>query len=375
MQGNHTKLVEIVDDGLVNRGGHHYSYCSAIVDMLLKQGIKPRIWANLAYVAQSEIPAESISLLSNYCYDVPNCKDETRIARTASEYRLILNQSRGQRSKVFFPNFRLHHGLALLRCADAILHGKSFVLLLRYSEDLLGEDGTLFISVIKSIVDAYRDTQIVTDTSAFSNFLDSIGIPNSIIGIPVNTDPADTEPEAIQNDFIFLGAANPLKGFFNFLNAVIIGAQYGFTPRIACQATNLPKEVLSQFRQHSYLQHVRWIESNLSIRDFRSEILKSSCVVLPYDVAAFNYNSSGILTAALYFRKFVLTSKTKFASDLTNEKPTSMYLSDTNPETIFSAMRVHYNAQDFSVHWLNAWSAAQRCSSSSEIINIFHSDN
>jgi hypothetical protein len=362
MQTHKSRVVEVIDDGLVNHSGHHYNYCAALSKNLTRYDLRVRVWSHSQFKGGNHELLDHIPFLSHYCYDVANASDEYTLQRSALEYRTIFQIGR-EHEVIFFPNFRLHNCLAIQKLFEiGIDVNSNLLILLRYSEDLLDSNGEFFLSRVKQLCECSKRVKIVADTKRLCELLVSRGVQAELMGMPVLLDESCHSKED-KFDFTFMGSANPLKGFFNILSAVSIGNQVGFSPRIGCQSTNLPISTLTQFKAHPYLKNITWIEPNLTASQFIDKISESSFILLPYDTNAFSYNSSGILLEALLLRKFVLTTKTAFSSELMNDLDETVFLPNNNPDTIFARMKESYEQAYFPKTWMKAWAnAAARAS-------------
>lgn len=364
--------VEILDDGLVGLKGHHYGYNASICSILTDSGFTVRVWTNI-HSRDVNIPrANCVSILTHYCYDTNAALDSNELARTLWEYKVIFNQGNSD-TIFFFPNFRLHNAVALRNLVNSDTRYRlKIIILLRYSEDLDADRNSLFIDTLKLLTQTCN-IRIVTDTIALAAKIEELGLTSVLIGFPLNISPS-TEFEDIHYDFTFMGSASHTKGFFDFLNAVALGNQLGFTPRVACQTTNLHPNLLDSFKSNDHLMNVIWIGESLISEDYFNVIARSDVMVLPYDVIALNSNSSGILLESLYMKKRILTTKTKFATELFKSDDAD-FLLDRKPETIVRAMHALFLAKFIPKSLVNAWREARLRSSDQRVIHPFVFDS
>jgi glycosyltransferase involved in cell wall biosynthesis len=109
-------------------------------------------------------------------------------------------------------------------------------------------------------------------------------------------------------EFAYLGQPAKAKGFDHLINALLICAKNNIKPKtlLHAQGVSFPEHVKNN------LPHCTFVEGKISNHQFYSDLISAKCIVTLYDVNNYQLSDSGIVTEAIAFNKFLISSKLPF---------------------------------------------------------------
>lgn len=157
----------------------------------------------------------------------------------------------------------------------------------------------------------YPNVRLITSSLPYSNWLASHGFKNRFVGGPPHVLPFEKARHVVPHyEFAYLGQAAKAKGFEHVINALLLGAQQGYTPKTLLHSKNysFPPELLAS------LPHLTVIPDAVSEELFYQHLFSAKCVLAYYDPANYQLQDSAIVTEALALERYVLASPLPFIS-------------------------------------------------------------
>ena len=305
----------VIDHSLINLRGHHFNYDTAIYRAARTSGVPSLFFCHRACSMEilNELPACPVFSADTYCqltqlpYDSPD--------HLSDDYRLHCEIFYRELCTHITPAFQsgdliLFHTIQLPEL-DAIgrwyasLQGERprIAIVLRF-DIFAGLRHRLFPEKSKEIYHALipalyqiepSKVRFYSDTRHMAEQYRGCGVPFHLIPIPLDAPSEQSDQQTNDLHLVFLGDAFPHKGFGQIVEAIPLVLQQD--PRIRCtiQVTNASQPFDSLRGYHQ----VRLIEERPSEDDYYRILSSASALLLPYDPAVYQYQSSHIFIEAV----------------------------------------------------------------------------
>ena len=315
--------LHIIDNGLQSKVGHHFNYTRTIVGAAKRRGMNVTVWGHSSLVDADILEFAKPHFRHNiYTAFFENGLDystylqgdiDPAVAMHLADTKAIF-ETINQDDPVFIPNILNVEISALL----LLLRGNDFEnplsIVVRYKPNFDDSPASVFfLEALREVCQLHKRTAVFADTANLVEFLIGKGIPAGLMITPLEIPYGDLILED-RFDFAYVGQATEYKGFFQVANALIIGKQIGFCPRVAMQATLLDPGMLATLKTH--LPDVVWISEGLDTKSYYQLMASADTIIVFYDPKVYSTGSSGILVEALALNRRVLTSTFSHAAEL-----------------------------------------------------------
>lgn len=329
------QTIQIIDNGLKTKMGHHFNYDKAIVHASKRRGIDVAVWGDSS-LTDIDILEIARPHFRHYLYASTLDGDlESSVALHVDDIQSVLDSSNAE-DPIFIPNLLNVEILALRQLLLEKDFKNPLSLVVRYRENVDGgPNSSLFLDSLRAVCNLHSSTMVFADTHALVQTLINNGIKAKLINFPIEIPYSDLKFDD-RFDFAYIGQAAQQKGFYHVVNALYLGAQIGYSPRVAIQATGLDLSTLATLKER--LPYVVWIAGELDAVSYYQLIASSDTVFVYYDPGKYPVNSSNILIEALALNRRVLTSPFPHAEELLEEDFSMFSTVEYNQTTLLHKM-------------------------------------
>ena len=308
--------LHIIDNGLASKIGHHYNYDKAIVNAASRRGIKTFVWGHNS-LTDPDILQIAIPHFNHYLYNSVAPENFTSsVAVHLKDIKAVIDKVDSS-DIIFIPNL-LNLDVAALKL---ILIENDFLnplnLLVRYHTNTDGSpESIFFVNSLREICRLHSSTFVFADTQSLVNVLSANGIRAKLISFPIDIPYADLHFEN-KFDFAYVGQAAHYKGYYHVINALVVGSQIGYFPRVAIQSNGIDPATLAAVME--ILPNVTWIFEAMNPICYYQLLANADTILIYYDPTFYTVNSSGILVEALALNRRVLTTHFTHAKEMLGE--------------------------------------------------------
>jgi hypothetical protein len=297
----------IVDNGLDKLSGHHYNQAIGLLHGAKQLGYKATVYSAYGASKVPEICAIATPTFQKVLYRLdPFTQIEEHARFFFSEVDAFL-PALDTTDVLLLPNANYDEISAIsLLIEKRKLTQHVIVRLLYYPH---AHEAEYFACLEK--LKRFPNVHLVTSSLPYSAWLNDLGFTNRFIGGPPHVLPFEKARQVSpQYEFAYLGQAAKTKGFEHIINALLMGAQQGYTPKTLLHSKNytFPADLLAS------MSHITVIPDAVSEALFYEHLFSAKCVLAYYDPANYQLQDSAIVTEALALERYVLASPLPFIS-------------------------------------------------------------
>ena len=298
----------ILDNGLDKLSGHHYNQALGLITGANQLGYRPIVFSTQTSSAVPEIAQIAKPTFQKFLYrNDPFIQIAEHALLFAGECERCLPPL-DSTDVIFFPNANYDEIASITHLIQKRQITEKIIVRLLYYPHAHEQEYFDCLNSLKN----YPNVKLVTSSAPYSNWLKGAGFPNEFIGGPPHNLPyAITQVIEPHYEFAYLGQAAKAKGFELLVNALLLGAQQGFTPKTLLHTKGyaIAPELLAQ------LGHVTIVPDSVSEEVFYEHLGSSKCIVTYYHPANYRLQDSAIVTEALALERYVLCSPIAFIAD------------------------------------------------------------
>ena len=297
--------IHVIDNGLCKLSGHHYHHALGMIAGVKELGLKVQMYS----VDTPNLPVEIREIakpsFKKFLYRSDPHQEIDANANYLTQELGGLLPNLGRHDILLLPNANYDEIAAIPKFIETHQYqGRIILRLMFYPHGDMGA----YIKLLKDVL-KYPSVDVVVSSLPYSTWLTDNQILNRFIpGLPHNLPYDLIDKIPVVYDFAYLGQPAAVKGFDHLINALLICAQNNIKPKalIHAQGVNLPEHISAELSQCTF------VGGEISDHQFYSDLVASRSIVTFYDVNNYQFSDSGIVTEAIAFNKFLISSPLPF---------------------------------------------------------------
>jgi len=297
--------IYIADNGLDKLSGHHYNQAIGLTHGAKQLGYQATVLSSTRAAAVPQISALSTPCFEKALYRIDPFKQIDDYAQMFCAELDAALPALDSTDVLLLPNANYDEICAVgMLIQKRRLTQRVIVRLLFYPHQHEAD----YFACLTSLR-AYPNVQLVTSSLPYSRWLTNAGFANQFIGGPPHVLPFEKARQYPPlYEFAYLGQAAKVKGFEHIINALIIGAQQGYTPKTLIHSKNYTFDA----NLLAALPHVTVIPDAVPEDQFYEHVFSTKCIFAYYDPASYQVQDSAVVTEALALERYILGSPLPF---------------------------------------------------------------